>query len=136
MTEATSKNRTQSSDSVSSARIIAALLTLLPAVMIIGFAVFATPDLESWLANQTKGIARRDAFSDVNGISTNFATSFGITSLFVSYLLVAHKSQFLIPLALLTLGIWISFLVTAVWVAIDNTRRFIEWQREIQTDET
>ena len=72
---------------------------LLPAIMFCTSLYIVTPDLETWLATQTRGFARLDAFDGVTRISPSFAGLFGITSLFAAYLVVLHKSQFLVALA-------------------------------------
>lgn len=80
-------------------RIIVALLMLLPAIMFGGLQLIARPDLEAWLAVQAQGFARPDAIFHVTAISYYFIVLFGITSLLAAYLVVAGKSQFLVPLA-------------------------------------
>ena len=80
-------------------RIIVALLMLLPAIMFGGLQLIARPDLEAWLAVQAQGCARPDAIFHVTAISYYFIVLFGITSLLAAYLVVAGKSQFLVPLA-------------------------------------
>lgn len=128
-------------------RIIVASLTLLPAIIFIGLQLIVNPDLETWLEDQTKGLARPDAFDGVAKISPLFAAVFGVTSLFAAFLVVSRRSQYLIPLsagplltafvylaaygvtdphwwsllALLGLGMLVASPVTATWVAFSWT---------------
>ncbi|MHB8974639.1 MAG: hypothetical protein ACYC4N_29775 [Pirellulaceae bacterium] len=129
-------------------RIIVASLMLVPAVMFGGLQLIARPDLETWLATQAQGFARPDAFDHVTAISYYFIVLFGITSLLAAYLVVAVKSQFLLPLAagpllttlvylasydiadpswysllaLLGVGMLVSTPITVAWVAMTRTR--------------
>lgn len=129
-------------------RLVVALLMLLPVIMFGGLQLVARPDLETWLANQTQGYARQDAFDHVTTISYYFTTIFAFTSLIAAYLVVSVRSQFLIPLAigpllstlvylaeygasdpswysllaLLGIGMLVSSLVTTVWIALTSTR--------------
>ena len=113
-----------------------------------GLQLTASPDLETWLAIQTHGFARPDAFDHVTAISYYFIVLFGITSLLAAYLVVAGKSQFLLPLgagpllttlvylasygitdpswysvlALLGVGMLVSTPITVAWVVMTTTR--------------
>ena len=110
--------------------------------------MIANPDLETWLADQTKGFARPDAFDGVTRISPLFAALFGVTSLLAAFLVVSRKSQYLLPLAagplltslvylvthgvtdpswwsllaLLGIGMLVGSPVTAAWVVLSWTR--------------
>ena len=129
-------------------RIIVASLMLVPAVMFGGLQLIARPDLETWLAAQAQGFARPDAFDGVTATSYPFIVLFGVTSLLAAYLVVAGKSEFLLPLAagplltslvylgscgvtdpdwhsllaLLGLGMLVSTPITWAWVAMTRTR--------------
>ena len=129
-------------------RLVVALLMLLPVTMFGGLQLVAKPDLETWLAHQTQGYARQDAFDHVTAISYYFTPIFAFTSLIAAYLVVSIRSQFLIPLvigpllsslvyladygtsdpnwysllALLGIGMLVSSLVTTVWVASTSAR--------------
>jgi hypothetical protein len=114
-----------------------------------GLQLVAKPDLETWLAAQTRGFARPDAFDHVTAISYYFIALFGLTSVFAAYLVVSRRTQFLVPLAvgplltslvylasygitdpnwyallaLLGIGMFVGSPVTAVWIALNEARQ-------------
>jgi hypothetical protein len=78
---------------------VVAMLTMLPALTFCGFWLFATPDLETWLAARLNGLARPDAFDGVADIAPLFAVLFAITSLLAACLVVSRKASYLLLLA-------------------------------------
>ncbi len=129
-------------------RFIIALLTLFPALAFCGLQLFATPDLETWLAAEFHGIARPDAFEGVADIAPLFAVLFGVISLLAAGLVVSRKASCLLMLAagpllaglvylvmhgvtdpawftllaLLVIGMLVGSPVTAVYVAVRAKR--------------
>lgn len=80
-------------------RIVAAIVTLIPPVVLSVLLLIASPDLETWLTHQTGEFFRKDAFESVNEASPVFAVTLAFTSFFAMYLVLAHRSAFLLPLA-------------------------------------
>lgn len=136
-------------------RILSAALTFLPLVLMGTLQYVAKPDLEIWLAIQTKGFSRQDAFNGVNGISTTFTVLLAVTSVLAMLLIVFHKSKFLLSLAsgpmlaglaylvgygftdpawftllaLLSIGMLVSAPVTTAWVLLSHRSRLTSRSR-------
>lgn len=83
----------------STLRVIVAVLTLVPAVTCLALQLSLTPDVELWLANHTRGFARPDAFDGVARIAPLFTGFFGFTSLLAAYLILSHRAQNVVFLA-------------------------------------
>jgi hypothetical protein len=125
-------------------RIVAAILTLTPALLVAGIQLIAQPDPEYWLSQQAKGYARGDAFDGVSQIMPLFTVFFVGTSVLAAFFILSRKSNFLTPLAagpsiatfvylimhgitdpswftlllLLTIGMLVGSPVTAIWAAV------------------
>ncbi len=82
-----------------SSRILFAFLVLLPAVLFGGLQLIASPDLEIWLTERTRGTSRPDAFEHVNRIAPLFSSALGCASILACSLVLLKRTRFLLPLA-------------------------------------
>ncbi|MAG93815.1 MAG: hypothetical protein CMJ48_08715 [Planctomycetaceae bacterium] len=136
-------------------RMVVASSALLPTIMLCGLQLVATSDLETWLATHTRGTSRADAFDSITRISTTFTALLGITSLFAAWLVVSHRSQYLLGLAvgpccailtylisygtsdpawftllaLLSIGMLVGSPVTGVWMRVCERHRMTDGPR-------
>ena len=83
----------------STARIVTAVLILLPVIAFSVLLLIAVPDLETWLKIKTEGFSRHDAFKGLTGVAPVFAFVLGATSLVAAYFVITHKSQYLLPMS-------------------------------------
>lgn len=78
---------------LSSLRVIAGLLVILPVVGLFALTQFAHPDIEVWLSEKTNGDFRSDAFKDVARIMPFFRLSFSCTAVLACALIILRREN-------------------------------------------